>query len=186
MLTAWTIYGALDAIQDKLPQSWQERLQPEKWWPDLGWRTWLFVAVCLFLILFAESGYQNAKKLTRRIDELSSELNKQNETKKLRSELWILRTEGVQLRNNGTELLRFMDTPAQVIDAWWEEVSKWHERLLGKAGQFNEELRNYIGVLDRVPYWDLSITFSEWHRTMLNIVTEKLSRLESYLSRDLR
>lgn len=91
-----------------------------------------------------------------------------------RAQLYDLRVEGIQLRNES------VSTPA-MFDAWNDRYEIWHLRVLRTASAVDPILKNQLKPLNTWTPWNVGRPVHEEHRHALEIISETVSRMETYL-----
>jgi len=88
--------------------------------------------------------------------------------------LFTLRGEGVQLRDER------LPTVA-MFDVWNDKYEIWHLRVLRTANSLDPELKHQLRPLNTWKIWGLGHPVNTQHETALEIISETLARIESYL-----
>jgi hypothetical protein len=95
-----------------------------------------------------------------------------------RRELWQLREVGVQLRNEGKI--------TRVVPSWTEKFDAWHTRILEQAAILSMDLRHALDPVDKIaPESNEQVAVVDaYHQKNVSVMSEILSRLYKYLSRE--
>jgi hypothetical protein len=138
------------------------------------------IVLILLLIFYVWNFVQAPARLdceaVATIDALQLRLEDQKARRNLRRELWLLREEGVQLRNKGQT--------TRTTTTWKEEFEIWRGRVLEKAEQLSADLRHSLDPLDKIaPESQEAVGVSDHrHRLDVSVLSEMLTRLYKFLS----
>jgi hypothetical protein len=94
------------------------------------------------------------------------------------NELWMLRKEGVELRNTRITESEFA--------AWVKKFDEWRENVYEQAKRISENLEQWLRILDQLTQPTVSPPIHSKHAHKLKIFSEILHRLQVFLERDLR
>jgi hypothetical protein len=110
------------------------------------------------------------------INSLQLRLDDQEARRKLRKELWLLREEGVQLRNKGKT--------TRTTATWNQEFENWHTRVLEKAEQLSADLRHSLDPLDKIAAESQEAVNvpDQPHQLAVSALSEMLARLYRFLN----
>ena len=90
-----------------------------------------------------------------------------------RKTLWLLRDEGVQLRNEGITVHGFAE--------WDHRFKYWHRRILSVAETVDTELAYKLRTLNQWRRWNLGVPVHDEHRLRLEMISEILNRIENWM-----
>jgi hypothetical protein len=111
------------------------------------------------------------------IDGLNRQLEDREKLKCARAALWILREEGVKLRNDG----KF----TRIINSWTEQFNAWHAKVLEQAEILSVDLRHSLEPIDKISHEsnETVAVNDPFHQKRVSVMSEMLARLYRYLDK---
>jgi len=94
-----------------------------------------------------------------------------------RKELWLLREQGVNLRNDGKT--------TRLVAPWTQRFQEWHTRVLEQASLLSMDLRHALDPVDKIAAENVEqVAVAETsHQINVSVMSEILARLYLHLSR---
>jgi len=160
-------------LSQLVPQSWTEGLQRVidiVMDPGIPWYWWVIGLLLVLMLLLFEGAYTEIRK---RHQELALV---QGEPPEL-EELGRLRTEGTRMRNDWARL-----SDQDELPDFQQIYEDWNERMLTTVAGLSPGRATWLRTLDRWR-WRYRSDLGNDHERYLNIVDEKLRRLDVILKR---
>jgi hypothetical protein len=138
------------------------------------------VVLILLLVFYVWNFVQTPARLDHEaadtISELRLKVEDQAARRKLRKELWLLREEGVQLRNKGKI--------TRTVVAWKQDFDDWHRRVLEQSAKLSDDLRHSLDPLDKIaPQNQEAVAVNDaQHPLEVSVLSEMLDRLYSFIN----
>ena len=140
------------------------------------------VVILIFLINLISMPAKMQEEAEREIERLKKMLFDRDQRQKEIDELWKLRSEGIDFRNNDANTVKTEEDWNQ----WQSQYHNWRVKILAKANDVNPNLRHWLEHLDQTTPNPGDLRFDrQQHELLARITSTMLSRLQKFLEREM-